>query len=730
MMENIYFDGLKDVNSTLLGLVLIGDIPLPVINQEGYIYPSIYPYVDFIHQKYIRNPIDKYFVPDENPNGEAEIWHGLINYGADIQAYHDFFEKIKTYKADPSSFIDEFVWYEDFIANKEKFIESNLPFYQNSMIFGEDISYQRYHELLLKLFKGDKEADMEKLVGSLSTELVGRGGEGLQSEYGDIPIDQEGVSTQITERSTQEGFLIQYPELFSAQNGVSRRDNVLAGGRWIKTYTEKDTGQANLEAKADSSIDRIHLKDTLNLGNEDINGLLVNFNTLLEKAIDTKIETENYDMDLVIPTEYRREEFKKKSGKCLRNPYQYQVYYFGTNARLLQEAKGFSIYRGTFRNIGTLEEASISAFNASANPMTSAEDPTPLLYKNLSASYDAFSTQVEANKGYDFLYAMEEIDTYERNKISTKFDDKCKSWIIKNLFCRKYERQRKGKCTPGNFLREIGPAPQKYNTLQQASLLKQGIKVEDDIMYQIIQETPTTKKQPSEERYTDDDEDCEDVEEFSQRRRGGASPTQIDTDLLSGDNAGVYQLKKFQRRNARRTIYDIGGSKALNGAQPNANNFKAMAGRRGGWSAVEKLENYIQELKGYINKYKGGIRDLYIKLLAQTQPQLDALYAASKLEIENQGFASPTSTLRTFKKSTRLGLSSAFVTVIEPDPTYHIPFTGIDYFSIDTGVLEYPLTIHSSLNAGSYFEFQNTTKGGCTKKEKSLIKVDIPDLIK
>jgi len=33
MMENIYFDGLTGVNSSLLGVILIGDIPFPVINQ-------------------------------------------------------------------------------------------------------------------------------------------------------------------------------------------------------------------------------------------------------------------------------------------------------------------------------------------------------------------------------------------------------------------------------------------------------------------------------------------------------------------------------------------------------------------------------------------------------------------------------------------------------------------------------------------------------------------------
>jgi hypothetical protein len=176
MLENIYFDGLENVNSTLLGLILVGDIPLPVINQEGYIFPSIYPYVDFIDQKYLRDPIDTYFVPDQNPNGQAEIRHGLINYGNDTNAYHSFFEKIKKYRAKPSEFIGEDIRYEDFIANKEGFMEDTFPYYRNLMIFGEDISYKRYHELMLNLFKGSKDQETITLIQGLNEDLAEFGG--------------------------------------------------------------------------------------------------------------------------------------------------------------------------------------------------------------------------------------------------------------------------------------------------------------------------------------------------------------------------------------------------------------------------------------------------------------------------------------------------------------------------------------------------------------------------
>jgi hypothetical protein len=47
------------------------------------------------------------------------------------------------------------------------------------------------------------------------------------------------------------------------------RDNVIAGGRRLKEYKD-NTSQTNLQAKVDSSTNKINLKDTLNIGNESI----------------------------------------------------------------------------------------------------------------------------------------------------------------------------------------------------------------------------------------------------------------------------------------------------------------------------------------------------------------------------------------------------------------------------------------------------------------------------
>jgi len=135
MMENIYFDWLENVNSSLIGLILVGDIPLPVVNQDGYVFPTIYPYVDFESQKYIWDSESNYFVPNGNDWGQAEIWHWLINYGKDVEAYKKFFEKINNYVKDPQNFIWDSMWYEDIIASKEGFSNQNFQYYRNKIMF-------------------------------------------------------------------------------------------------------------------------------------------------------------------------------------------------------------------------------------------------------------------------------------------------------------------------------------------------------------------------------------------------------------------------------------------------------------------------------------------------------------------------------------------------------------------------------------------------------------------
>lgn len=66
ILENLYQEGIKEKRSVLIGTIVIGDLPLPVIKENNYVYPSIYPYTDLERPTYVYDPGSTYFIPHEN----------------------------------------------------------------------------------------------------------------------------------------------------------------------------------------------------------------------------------------------------------------------------------------------------------------------------------------------------------------------------------------------------------------------------------------------------------------------------------------------------------------------------------------------------------------------------------------------------------------------------------------------------------------------------------------
>lgn len=126
VLENLYLEGIKEKKSSLIGTVLIGDLPLPVIKENDYIYPSIYPYTDLEKPTYTYNPTDNYFVPEENGDHKAEIRQSVINFTNSDSEYTKFFAKLKGYDSNPSGYTSTKIWYDDFIALKKYFADQFL----------------------------------------------------------------------------------------------------------------------------------------------------------------------------------------------------------------------------------------------------------------------------------------------------------------------------------------------------------------------------------------------------------------------------------------------------------------------------------------------------------------------------------------------------------------------------------------------------------------------------
>lgn len=116
--------------------------------------------------------------------------------------------------------------------------------------------------------------------------------------------------------------------------------------------------------------------------------------------MNDKIEEEKYYLTVPVPVDYLKVQGDQKKEKCIRPTYSYyHNYYFGMDANYLRNAGDTSIYEGTYQNLTTLSGQQV------VNPLQS-----------IGGSYKVFSTQVEANRGYNIGNAEDELEKYNKYK--------------------------------------------------------------------------------------------------------------------------------------------------------------------------------------------------------------------------------------------------------------------------------------------------------------------------
>ncbi len=153
-LENLYVNGDGSSRSNKLrGVVLIGDIPLPVVNKNGNRFISMFPYTDFVDPAYIYNPVSGDFERNEKTAlPKAEIWHGIIkaptNDVAGKQKLSEFFDKNHLYYEGVPEYanFDKKLFYGDMVDEENK---ANSELYKNYVKYLmdlEDLAYQRYNK--------------------------------------------------------------------------------------------------------------------------------------------------------------------------------------------------------------------------------------------------------------------------------------------------------------------------------------------------------------------------------------------------------------------------------------------------------------------------------------------------------------------------------------------------------------------------------------------------------
>ncbi len=167
----LYYSGLKnDGRSQLIGTILIGEVPLPIVEKDGNLWPSVYPYVDFENKNYDYDFDKKRFVANFSGDNQPEIWHGVIRSGLDdfdiqmkeLKAFFDENHKIHT----GETAFDKKVFYADFSAQSalgDGLQEGNYDRWIDSL---EDLSYERFTKSLLKKLQEDQAEDFEDKIDS------------------------------------------------------------------------------------------------------------------------------------------------------------------------------------------------------------------------------------------------------------------------------------------------------------------------------------------------------------------------------------------------------------------------------------------------------------------------------------------------------------------------------------------------------------------------------------
>ncbi len=101
ILSNLFHEGEKDTPSKLIGTILIGNIPLPIIKQDNFIVPSMLPYTDIAKPAYVYDAVSQYFTPSTYPTDQQqEIFHSIIRFDTSLQ-YNNYFTKLKTYASNP-----------------------------------------------------------------------------------------------------------------------------------------------------------------------------------------------------------------------------------------------------------------------------------------------------------------------------------------------------------------------------------------------------------------------------------------------------------------------------------------------------------------------------------------------------------------------------------------------------------------------------------------------------
>ncbi len=165
-----YWSGYRyDDTTRLAGVVLVGDLPIPVVDKSGRLWPTVFPYVDFEAPLYAWDDHTARFVSQRTRKAQAEVWHGLIRGSSEVDSVRR--EQIRQY------FDKNHQVHTGAVTFGKKVLQANLPAQQNAVPetllnrydawikHAEDLHYLRFTKHLANLLQSN-----DNLLGSVFDE--------------------------------------------------------------------------------------------------------------------------------------------------------------------------------------------------------------------------------------------------------------------------------------------------------------------------------------------------------------------------------------------------------------------------------------------------------------------------------------------------------------------------------------------------------------------------------
>lgn len=259
VLEKLYLEGRN--SAQLVGVVIVGEVPLPVVTKGSQSFISLLPYTDFVEPTYVFNADLQEFVLSSSapPDPKPEVWHGVIRAplsGVDGEKQlASYFDKNHLYHTGDPAFknFGKKILYSDLAHESANVSSTSFPRYQSYLKDMEDMVYHRFSAKWL--------AALQKDTGAADVKPIGQ----------TTPASLTGMPDIQTVQPIQQLHL-SYPEIFGTfLNTVT--DLVVGSGRWTEddvdtlpaliakkdamTMSVLKTANDEIEAKVDSELEKV-----------------------------------------------------------------------------------------------------------------------------------------------------------------------------------------------------------------------------------------------------------------------------------------------------------------------------------------------------------------------------------------------------------------------------------------------------------------------------------------